>query len=155
VKARVERFTHPRCSGVFLRSLHWGEAKHPPVVLLHGGGANAHWWDHIAGALCRRRYVVALDFRGHGDSDYPEGLEVGAFNADLEALCAHLDIASLDLISQGRAVLGLGTSGRVVIEDWHGVSYRQPLRRTREYLEIIRLALSGNPISSTTFLGRL
>ena len=56
-------------------------------------------------------------------------------------------IASLDLISQGRAVLGLGTSGRVVIEDWHGVSYRQPLQRTREYLEIIRMALSGNPVN--------
>ena len=56
-------------------------------------------------------------------------------------------IASLDLISQGRAVLGLGTSGRVVIEDWHGVSYRQPLRRTLEYLEIIRMALSGNPVN--------
>ena len=56
-------------------------------------------------------------------------------------------IASLDLISQGRAILGLGTSGRVVIEGWHGVSYRQPLRRTREYLEIIRMALSGNPVN--------
>ncbi|MFB3097687.1 MAG: LLM class flavin-dependent oxidoreductase, partial [Dehalococcoidia bacterium] len=56
-------------------------------------------------------------------------------------------IASLDLISQGRAVLGLGTSGRVVIEGWHGVSYGQPLRRTREYLEIIRMALSGNAVN--------
>ena len=56
-------------------------------------------------------------------------------------------IASLDLISQGRAVLGLGTSGRVVIEDWQGIPYRQPLRRTREYLEIIRLALDGNPVN--------
>ena len=38
-------------------------------------------------------------------------------------------VASLDLISQGRATLGLGTSGRIVIEDWHGVEYRRPLRR--------------------------
>ena len=56
-------------------------------------------------------------------------------------------IASLDQISQGRAVLGLGTSGRTVIEDWHGISYRQPLQRTREYAEIIRMALSGNPVN--------
>lgn len=55
-------------------------------------------------------------------------------------------IASLDLISQGRATLGLGTSGRIVIQDWHGLPYRQPLDRTREYVEIIRLALSGGPV---------
>ena len=52
-------------------------------------------------------------------------------------------IASLDLIAQGRAILGLGTSGRVVIEEWHGLPYRQPLARTREYIEIIRRALTG------------
>ena len=56
-------------------------------------------------------------------------------------------IASLDLISQGRAILGLGTSGRIVIEDWHGVPYREPLRRTREYIEIVRQALSGGRVN--------
>ena len=56
-------------------------------------------------------------------------------------------IASLDLISRGRATLGLGTSGRTVIEDWHGLPYRHPLDRTREYLEIIRLALSGEAVN--------
>jgi F420-dependent oxidoreductase-like protein len=56
-------------------------------------------------------------------------------------------IASLDIISQGRAILGLGTSGRVVIEDWHGVPYRQPLLQTREYIEIIRQALSGGRVN--------
>ena len=56
-------------------------------------------------------------------------------------------IASLDLISQGRAILGLGTSGRIVIEDWHGIPYQEPLRRTREYMEIIRQALSGSRVN--------
>ena len=56
-------------------------------------------------------------------------------------------IASLDLISRGRAILGLGTSGRIVIEDWHGVPYLQPLHRTREYIEIIRAALSGQRVN--------
>ena len=59
-------------------------------MLLHGGGANAHWWDHLAEPLAREHAVVALDFRGHGDSDHPEELEVGAFNRDLESLLAHL-----------------------------------------------------------------
>jgi len=55
-------------------------------------------------------------------------------------------IASLDVISGGRATLGLGTSGRIVIEDWHGVEYSRPLDRTREYINIIRLILSGQRV---------
>lgn len=56
-------------------------------------------------------------------------------------------IASLDLVSQGRATLGLGASGRLVIEQWHGLAYDSPLARTREYIEIIKLALSGGPLN--------
>ena len=56
-------------------------------------------------------------------------------------------IASLDVISEGRAALGLGTSGRIVIEDWHGVEFNRPLARTREYIQIIRAALSGGPVN--------
>lgn len=51
--------------------------------------------------------------------------------------------ATLDEISGGRAVLGLGTSGPVVIESWHGMKFDRGLRRTRETVEIVRLALSG------------
>ena len=56
-------------------------------------------------------------------------------------------IASLDRISGGRAILGLGSSGRIVIEDWHGVKFDHPVGRTREYIEIIRLALSGQRVN--------
>jgi F420-dependent oxidoreductase-like protein len=56
-------------------------------------------------------------------------------------------IASLDLISNGRATLGLGTSGKIVIEDWHGLPFQRPLERTREYIEIIRQALGGGPVN--------
>ena len=56
-------------------------------------------------------------------------------------------IASLDQISNGRATLGLGTSGRLVVEQWHGLPYHRPLARTREYIEIIRQALSGQAVN--------
>ena len=56
-------------------------------------------------------------------------------------------IASLDQISNGRATLGLGTSGRLVVEEWHGLPYHRPLARTREYIEIIRKALSGQAVN--------
>jgi len=52
-------------------------------------------------------------------------------------------IATLDEISVGRAVLGLGTSGPVVIENWHGMKFERGLRRTEEAVEIVRLALTG------------
>ena len=56
-------------------------------------------------------------------------------------------IASLDIISNGRATLGLGTSGKIVIEDWHGLPFHRPLERTREYINIIRQALGGGPVN--------
>jgi F420-dependent oxidoreductase-like protein len=56
-------------------------------------------------------------------------------------------IASLDCISRGRAILGLGSSGRIVIEDWHGVPFDHPVARTREYMDIVRLALSGGRVN--------
>ncbi len=55
--------------------------------------------------------------------------------------------ASLDEISNGRFVLGLGLSGPIVINDWHGGKWGKPLQRTREYFEIIRLILSGERVN--------
>ncbi|MEE3142097.1 MAG: LLM class flavin-dependent oxidoreductase, partial [Chloroflexota bacterium] len=56
-------------------------------------------------------------------------------------------IASLDQISKGRAILGLGSSGRLLIEQWHGQSFEKPVARTREYIEIIRKALAGQSLN--------
>ena len=46
--------------------------------------------------------------------------------------------ATLDLLSGGRVLLGLGVSGPQVVEGWHGVPYGKPLTRTREYVSILR-----------------
>ena len=45
---------------------------------------------------------------------------------------------TLDQLSGGRMLLGLGVSGPQVVEGWHGVGYARPLARTREYIEIVR-----------------
>lgn len=55
--------------------------------------------------------------------------------------------ATVDEVSEGRFILGLGASGQIVIEQWHGVPFQQPLQRTREYIEIVRLALSGQRVN--------
>jgi F420-dependent oxidoreductase-like protein len=49
--------------------------------------------------------------------------------------------ATLDLMSGGRFILGLGTSGPQVVEGWHGDAWGKPLGKTREYVEIVRSAL--------------
>src|SRR5690606_26521980 len=45
---------------------------------------------------------------------------------------------TLDHLSDGRFLLGLGVSGPVVVEGWHGVPYGSPLRITREYVSLVR-----------------
>jgi len=49
--------------------------------------------------------------------------------------------ATMDLISAGRFVLGLGTSGHQVISGWHGVPFDRPVQRMRETVEIVRSVL--------------
>jgi F420-dependent oxidoreductase-like protein len=49
---------------------------------------------------------------------------------------------TLDALSGGRFILGLGLSGPQVVEGWHGVPYGKPLGRTREYVEIVRKAIA-------------
>jgi F420-dependent oxidoreductase-like protein len=50
--------------------------------------------------------------------------------------------ATLDHLSNGRMILGLGSSGPQVAEGWHGQPFAKQLRRTREYVEILRKALA-------------
>ena len=55
--------------------------------------------------------------------------------------------ASLDVLTVGRFRLGLGVSGPQVSEGWHGVRFAKPLARTREYVDIVKLALSGKQVT--------
>jgi len=50
---------------------------------------------------------------------------------------------NMDRMTGGRFFLGLGTSGRLVIEDFHGEQFAKPLTRMREYIDIIRKAARG------------
>jgi pimeloyl-ACP methyl ester carboxylesterase len=46
----------------------WGARTHPPLVLVHGGGAHSGWWDHIGPFFASTHHVIAPDLSGHGDS---------------------------------------------------------------------------------------
>ena len=55
--------------------------------------------------------------------------------------------ATLQEISDGRLRMGIGPSGPAVIEGWHGVDFDRPLRRTREYVDILRRVLAGEELN--------
>ncbi|MFF9849265.1 LLM class flavin-dependent oxidoreductase [Streptomyces litmocidini] len=60
---------------------------------------------------------------------------------------AALTAATLDSLSGGRFRLGLGVSNPDVSVGWYGVEFTQPLERTREYVDIVRRALDGEPVT--------
>jgi alkanesulfonate monooxygenase SsuD/methylene tetrahydromethanopterin reductase-like flavin-dependent oxidoreductase (luciferase family) len=55
--------------------------------------------------------------------------------------------ATIDTISDGRLILGLGTSSLPIIETFHGHKFETPLQRMKEYVDIIRIILSGKSIN--------
>jgi len=57
------------------------------------------------------------------------------------------DFATLEEMSEGRMLLGLGSSGEYVIEGFHGVPFKKPLRRIREYVEIFDILISGEKLN--------
>ncbi len=96
--------------GLALHYCEWGAAQGRPLVLLHGITGHARTWDHLASALQPDFRVIALDQRGHGDSQWASGgdYSVGAMAADVGRLVDHLGL--------GRFLLcGLSMGGRVAI----------------------------------------
>jgi len=55
--------------------------------------------------------------------------------------------ATLDTISDGKLILGLGTSSDLIVQNWHGIAFKDPVVRMQEYVEIIRMILSKNKVN--------
>lgn len=88
----------------------WGPATAPPVLLLHGVTGHARTWDEEAAGLAARFRVLALDQRGHGDSDPSP-------NADYTVATMSADVAAFtDALGLSRvSIVGLSMGGRVAI----------------------------------------
>ncbi|MGE3912161.1 MAG: LLM class flavin-dependent oxidoreductase [Chloroflexota bacterium] len=69
---------------------------------------------------------------------------VNVFSRTPAALAQHF--ATLDELSNGRAIIGLGTSGKLVIEEFHSVPFEKPATRLRETIQIIKLLIAGEEL---------
>src|SRR5579864_6383205 len=69
-------------------------------------------------------------------------LQIPARSAAMTAMTA----ATIDQLSGGRFILGLGSSGPQVSEGWHGVRFGRQLQRTREYVAVVRMALAHQKV---------
>ncbi len=74
------------------------------------------------------------------------GTGVAQLGARTPAMLA-MTAQSLQQLSGGRGLLGIGVSGPRVMEGWHGIDYDRPLRRTRETIEIVRAITSGERVT--------
>jgi pimeloyl-ACP methyl ester carboxylesterase len=100
-----------RVNGVTLHYLDWGAADRPPVILLHGITGHARVWDHLASRLLPGHRVLALDQRGHGDSEPApdDDYGVGTMAADVAAVAASLRLDRF-------ALIGHSMGGRIAIK---------------------------------------
>jgi esterase len=65
--------------------LEWGAPEAPPIVLLHGGHQSAHSWDLVSLHLAQRYRVLALDQRGHGDTEWARDVAYSNHEMSLDA----------------------------------------------------------------------
>src|SRR5262249_39849234 len=63
-------------NGLRFQTLEWGDSSSPPILVLHGGNQTSHSWDLVSLVLAPRYRVVAIDQRGHGDSEWPRDGEI-------------------------------------------------------------------------------
>lgn len=89
-------------NGIRFHYLDWGNEELPPLVLLHGGGLTAHTWDMAALLLRPYYHLIALDQRGHGDSDWTPAAQLEEDNdalmlSDTESFIEFLGFESIIL----------------------------------------------------------
>ncbi|HMH54611.1 MAG TPA: alpha/beta hydrolase [Candidatus Acidoferrum sp.] len=156
------------------RYLDWGTAGKKPLLFLHGGGLTAHTWDLVCLALRADYRCLALDLRGHGDSEWSPEMDyaIAAHSGDVEALVDHLGLDGLGLVGMSLGGLtAIAYAGRhaarlsaLVIVDSGPEGREEGARRIQEFVaapaefasidEVIERALSFNPRRDPKLLRR-
>jgi len=95
--------------GATVRFLAWGEPGRRGLVFVHGGGAHAHWWTHVAAKFADEYRVVAIDLSGHGDSDHRDAYSLEQWTDEVVA------VAEAGRIDGPPVVVGHSMGGFVTI----------------------------------------
>jgi esterase len=162
-------------NGLRFHYLDWGTDGRPPAVFLHGAGLTAHTWDLVCLALRPRLHCLALDARGHGDTDWaPDGVYDRADHvADVEALVEALRLERFLLV--GMSVGGgtaLAYAGRhhdklaalVIVDTGPNAGRSTGARRIRDFMagpaeldsveDFVARAMEFNPARDPRLLRR-
>ena len=94
----VDRFV--KVNGINLHYLEWGDTDRPAILMLHGISQQAHSWDFISLPLSVDYRVIALDQRGHGDSDWsPNGnYSTDIYVGDIEGFVGAMRLENFHLM---------------------------------------------------------
>ena len=124
---------HITVNGVRLRYLDWGTTGKTPLICLHGHTGEAHIWDEFAEAMSPHYHVLAVDQRGHGESEWAStGYARDRFVEDLAAFA--------DAVEARRFVLaGLSMGG------WHSLLYTANNQDRVERIIIVDISPEPNP----------
>jgi pimeloyl-ACP methyl ester carboxylesterase len=126
--------------GLRLHYIEWAGYAPQPVVLIHGSGGHAHQWDGLARALAPDFRVLAVDLRGHGESEWaePPAYRAADYAGDLERFLRRMGLRAYTLIGHAlgallAAGLAAGDSGRVAGLVWVDLEARlhEVQRRTQ------------------------
>ena len=133
-------------NGLNFHYLEWGDPANPTVLMLHGASQQGHSWDFISLPLSPDYHVLALDQRGHGDSDWaPDGdYSLDAMQGDLDAVIPALGLDGFHLMGHsmgGRnsfvwASRHPGTLRSLTIVDTGPESVRRGRQRIQQFREL-------------------
>lgn len=128
--------------GMRFHYVEWGDRAGPSILFLHGGGQTCRTWDVVCHELAQDYRCIALDLRGHGDSEwsYESDYRIEAYAADTAALIDALDLAPLVIVGMSLGgVTGLhyalGQPERVAgfvavdVGPWVNVEGARPIRQ--------------------------
>jgi pimeloyl-ACP methyl ester carboxylesterase len=157
-----------------LHYLDWGNQRLRPVVFLHGGGLNAHTWDVICLMLRSHYHCLALDQRGHGDSEWEPTADYSFESQirDIEGFVERLGLERPLLVghsmggfaAMGYAMRHAGRMAGLVLVDVGPELSMDGARRIRDFVsqdrvlesvdEFVQRAMAFNPMRNPALLRR-
>ncbi len=98
-----------RVDGCTIHALGCGKPGARGLVFVHGGGAHAHWWTHVAATFSQQFRVISLDLSGHGDSEHRSRYSLEQWTEEV------MTVAAAGQISGPPVVIGHSMGGFVTI----------------------------------------